>query len=610
MKNKKNAYILIFFTTIIFLMIYFYRFSVTDHENLYLDVYAENASGWSVTKFEGDKEVPMPVDEIMGYTDTIILRRTVEPYFADFHRINAFSISATSIFVEDELVFSTYDNPIEHIGEIPLLQYDPEVPFSLTFTVEPSWVGKTMTIVTREFENSPVGSVGIELINDYNSNLMHEASTNAKAIPAGAFGILSMLLVGLFFWNSITNKTDVTILLLALASFCLVIIQTSRLGECIFVNVSYGIAVSLLYLFTFIYTGLKLTKTKPVFLISSILIWLLYFGSYICIYYLYLPLPYWVDKITVICIIPLIGFIVACWVERRGNQFARLFPKVFLMYSILVAGLYVTAYCIGSEIYLHIKSLFLEAMNLYVEPLLIWVFTIFILSFFTLSIWEILHNKLQETRTIADLKLINGLHEQSLKHAEQTNSELAIMRHDELYHLRTLAVYLNEDIEKAREYLFSLSDDINKISTVHFSANKLINSILSAVNYRAKEQKVTFTALANVEETLALQDKDLTAVLMNLCDNALRAAQNSAKKMVNIELSQDNDMLYIKIYNSIPNDFDKNEFYQMLKSPIQNNDTLHGHGMISARNILTQYGGELHYEVKENDIVLSTVMQF
>ncbi len=610
MKNKKTLYIPLFFVVVIITLLYFSRFTVTDNTNISLSVYDGNANGWNITKFEDDKEVPMNAEDIYGYSDTVVLRREVEPYFADFHRINISSITAACVFIEDELVFSTIDEPIEEIGKLPLLQGDPELPFDLTFTIEPSWIGKTMTVVTREFEESPVGGIGIELVNDHFYNLQHEAVVNSLSLPAGAYGLLSVLLFGLFLWGSFTYKTDFSILLLTLASACLVFMQTSRLEERIFYDSLYGVFVSLLYLFTILYISLKLRNTKKWFSGVSIVAWAIYFIVYICVYYLYIPLPYWVDKISVLIIVPLILLIVACFLERAYNSFARLLLKLLISFGILGTFLYVAAYFTGSEIYMHIKVLFLEATNLYFQPMLIWIFTILIFSFFILAIWEILQHKIEETNTIAELNLVNSLHEQSLMHAERTNSELAIMRHDEIHHLRTLTTYLNVDTQKAKEYLHSLSDDLEKISTVRFSTNKLINSILSAVSYNAKEQNIDFTALANVKETLSLRDTDVSAVIMNLCDNAIKAAQNSEQKSMDIVVSQDSDMLYIKISNSIPKNFDKKIFYDALNSQEINHHSLHGHGLVSVKNILNSYGGELHYEIEHDYIILRTVMQF
>lgn len=184
------------------------------------------------------------------------------------------------------------------------------------------------------------------------------------------------------------------------------------------------------------------------------------------------------------------------------------------------------------------------------------------------------------------------------------------MRHDEIHHLRTLSAYLGEDTQKAKEYLHSLSSELENIPTVRFSANKLVNSIFSAVSYNAKEQAINLTVQANVETTLDIQDKDLSTILMNLCDNALRAAKDSQAKQVNVLLSQDNGILYITISNSASKNFDKKGFYETLNKKKSNNNSVHGHGILSVRNILARYGGELHYEIEEGCVLLRTAMQF
>lgn len=612
---KKNViYIGILFAAAACFLIYFYGFTRSEAENLSLTVFDGIDAGWEISALEKGEELPVTPAEAVSFDGTVVLQRTIPDDWAQYGRVEVDSNRAISVFVEDAQVFSNHKTALIKPGELPLMQKSGEQPFSLVFTFDPGWVGKNLTVVTRLYENEPFDSIGFTLINDAVLLAQHEAWVNSKAIPGGMFALLSLLLLGLFIFQHATDKKGYAILLLALSSLLQMFIAMGSLQENPFPLVDQNLATAVYFLIPLLYLGTKFTTMKKRYFIAAISLWSVYFILYMALFVFQLPLPYWMDKIELVCFFLIAIMLYCCIRERKHNayakQFLRLLGVFFTGYLLLFA---VTAV---ANPHLHEYIIIIawrEASALYCRPLLYWIFTTILIVLFILAVWEVLQSKIRSVRDLNEMKLHSSLMAQSLTHAEKTNEALAIMRHDEVFHLRTLGQYISEDVDKAREYVDSLTQTLAQIPTMRFTKNRLVNSILSAQFISASEQEVELITKVNIAEELALSSHDITTVLMNLLDNAVTAAAKTdskkVKPLVSVNLEQDADMLYITISNSLPEDFDKQNLYNIAFGAIRSSAEAHGWGIRSVKNILSNYGAELGYQI-DDKITVSTVMQF
>ena len=215
-------------------------------------------------------------------------------------------------------------------------------------------------------------------------------------------------------------------------------------------------------------------------------------------------------------------------------------------------------------------------------------------------------------RQNGELRFQSSLMEQSLKSSQRTNEALAVARHDELHHLRTLAALCREQPERAAEYASSLVSDIEAIPTMRFTENRLVNAILTVQSDAAARAGVSFEAKAKLPEHLPLPEQDVSTVLMNLTENALEAAKNTPeekKRSVTVSLEIEDGMLLVTISNSLPLGFDKNTFRSRLSSTTKQDNELHGYGIRSVRSVVARFGGELRYSVNEDILTVNTAME-
>ena len=104
-----------------------------------------------------------------------------------------------------------------------------------------------------------------------------------------------------------------------------------------------------------------------------------------------------------------------------------------------------------------------------------------------------------------------------------------------------------------------------------------------------------------------LQPEEITALLSNLLDNAVSAAETAAKHIIDFKINEKGEHnTIISINNScdIPPDYDADNMPMTTK-----HDTArHGYGMKSIRRIIDQHDGNIYSHFDENERIYHTII--
>lgn len=170
----------------------------------------------------------------------------------------------------------------------------------------------------------------------------------------------------------------------------------------------------------------------------------------------------------------------------------------------------------------------------------------------------------------------------------------AVFRHDLRHHINLLSTYLeNNDIESAKAYIRQARADADKITPTVYSDNNIINFTLSYFALKAEKKDVQFHCKANVPENINIPDTDLSAILSNALENAVKAAaevKNATMREVSVLVSFKKNKLLISIANSYSG---KIESDGELPS---NNAAGHGFGVKSIKAIAERHNGLCSFE--------------
>lgn len=213
-----------------------------------------------------------------------------------------------------------------------------------------------------------------------------------------------------------------------------------------------------------------------------------------------------------------------------------------------------------------------------------------LIAYFSVSIATIVSSsKLESTR-------------QDLQSEQLANHSLSILhdqvrsfKHDFDNIVNSIGGYvINEDIEGLKKYYNQLLEECHKTNNLYALSPKVINHpaiyhMLATKYYEANQMNVEITLnvfLDLNEIETRMQIYDFTRILGILLDNAIDAAKECEKKIINVTFRKEmsNDMIIVKIQNTYNNkDVDTEEIYNKGSTSKENHSGL---GLWKVRQIL------------------------
>ena len=180
---------------------------------------------------------------------------------------------------------------------------------------------------------------------------------------------------------------------------------------------------------------------------------------------------------------------------------------------------------------------------------------------------------------------------ESILDMQKQNSK---QRHD----IKNVLILIRELIQdgkysKALEVLDKYSTGYKNINVTEIVSNNIVlNYLLNRKINECRDNGIDMGCyvLGNIE---GIDDMDLYILLENLCDNAIEAARQCDNSTIRLQISEDNDRLYIDIGNTT--------MFNVLKSNPDMNTTkkdkgIHGFGIMNIRDIIDKYNGTINYE--------------
>lgn len=182
---------------------------------------------------------------------------------------------------------------------------------------------------------------------------------------------------------------------------------------------------------------------------------------------------------------------------------------------------------------------------------------------------------------------------------ELVNREHASFLHDVHHYMKIIGEIAAENGDE--EIVNILSDLKIKITATQkdvFCNNWLVNVVLNEKKSEAEKKKICMKI--KIENNFApnqIEDIDMIAIMGNLLDNAMEAAEKCEEGYIEVYMfnQEDNDFSIIKIINNYVGEIKKKEdrFFTNKKDKVH-----HGYGIQNVDSIATKYGGYLqnHYE--------------
>lgn len=197
------------------------------------------------------------------------------------------------------------------------------------------------------------------------------------------------------------------------------------------------------------------------------------------------------------------------------------------------------------------------------------------------------------------LKLVEMQEEQAKRHLEEVrviHSEMRGYKHDFHHHLQALKGQLEAgEVERALAYIEQLDRSLQSVDTLLKTGNVTVDAILSARLAQARSEGISVDVQANLPDTLALTDVELSIVIGNLLDNAIEACRAAeGRKFIRLSIRMKGGMMYFYLLNAAGAKQKKvGSLFRTGKSGA------HGFGLHRAEAILKKHGGWVKYNSED-----------
>lgn len=175
-----------------------------------------------------------------------------------------------------------------------------------------------------------------------------------------------------------------------------------------------------------------------------------------------------------------------------------------------------------------------------------------------------------------------------MMHSEE---KVRALRHDMKHHLNELSILANRhNNEETINYIKDMSMHLNNPNEYSSSGNKEVDTLMNYMLNKAEHILGKVHYEINVPKELEIRPFDLNVIIGNLLENAIDAAQGSQKKWLDVSLSYEQGLFFIRIRNSYENAVQKQgDTYVTTKKETKE----HGIGLRNVKKVVDSYEGEI-----------------
>lgn len=580
-------------------------------------VFQDN-KGWDIYTLTGEKRNALTGQELLDvpFDETFYLSRTLtEDMEAEGYTFLFLdSQLPASVFLNGILLYTTCPDSGSVIGQISfpsnyigLIQRGERV----RCTLPAGYAGKTLTIATthRNYASMP----GIFLSSEATESEIWMSTANLNTMPAAAFAMGALLLLGLLFYTFFQGRRDFSLLPLTAAAFAQLFYYlrqyaySAPASTALDIPLAYSL-LPLLVILPELFLVLQMKRWRKLgalFILIPAAISLIPPAAYFCGLLTFSDIPFFETLYIGLAVLLVLAVLEA----RDKNYIFRLFwgglgAVCACILTLCLVSSFQTGYYTA-----YFKTVFTAALRHLPQLLLYWSGIILFVLSAVISVAVLIRNTADvRTKLALQAERLNQLnHDLSVQkqfyEAKLTSEdELRALRHDMRGHLSTLDTLLSEgNTDEAIRYLESLENLHRERQTEIFSSNAYMNAVLSTFNSRFRENRIAFTCCIGTEGW-ALPGMEICLILNNALENALEASllMPLTERSVKIQAAVRKKQLLFRISNR----FDGNIQTKNGLPVTSKTKKGHGYGLANIRSTAEHLGGEMIYRTEDGYFVL------
>ena len=346
----------------------------------------------------------------------------------------------------------------------------------------------------------------------------YKTETSAKYWGTALIWILSFCIVAFFSWTHLYENYASSLQILVNILFCVTLLR-GNIFQKIFVSAfTMGLVASTATLTTLLVA--KLSGNQVAFLLS-------HFSGI---------------RVTSICLTKLLFFVITRIILRiKESGKLKGMDVIALVIVPMLSDLAITL-----MMYAAIQEPSIQTIVLYAVGIVLILNIVVYFLFIRLG-------KAGKIKTeMALLALQNECLQENAKDIENMYDTVRALRHDLKNHLLCILSMAEErDVEGIKQYtgqLLQQQNTVNKL--IMFSGSKVLDAIINSKSAAAERAGVRLSAIITTP-LAGISPEDITIILGNALDNAIRAAKDSQRKVVDIHIQPQGAYSSIVIANDI-----------------------------------------------------------
>lgn len=256
---------------------------------------------------------------------------------------------------------------------------------------------------------------------------------------------------------------------------------------------------------------------------------------------------------------------------------------------------------------LYLTLLLFQAHGLPLFKVLFGITLIFVINFATFYLYDkitaVLSERMNSLLALEQNKYYNKQLEMIKSSLQATNA----VRHDLKNHMFAIGTLIeNREMEEAKQYVSKIMDQIGTKKDFAASGNSVIDSIINFKFQEAEQFGIRTTADVRIPETLNIPSFDMTILLGNLLDNALKAVKEVKENpWIDLKIKYDKGRLLIQMDNPYAGMI-REEDGKILTG--RSNPEGHGLGLQNILRVIQKYDGIMNIEHGSNIFSVSLLM--
>ena len=194
--------------------------------------------------------------------------------------------------------------------------------------------------------------------------------------------------------------------------------------------------------------------------------------------------------------------------------------------------------------------------------------------------------------------------EEAYRQLESLNGTLRKQRHDFMNHLQVVYSLLElEDPAEAMKYIVNVYGDIKKAGSALKTAIPAVNALIAAKRQDCEDQDIALELnITSNWSDLPMPGWEMCRVLGNLIDNArdaLLSDEGLSDRRITLSIHESPSGYAFEVANNGPR-IPESLYASIFQMGFTTKSGGHGNGLSIVRELLSQYGGEIHVKSDED----------